>query len=664
MKVGLACLALVAVVLGGSLAATGGDELEDSDDPAALLDDHGADPVTLRAATSPVVAALLDDHGGDPVTRRAAVQPPPRDLDELRASIAAILARERVPGAGIALVEGDRIVWTGGVGVADLSTGRPVTADTLFRVGSITKSVVALAFVRLAEQGRLDLRASVSDLAPELAIGNRWAAEQPITVSHLLEHTAGFDDMHPNEFHGPLAIEAMPLADALARNPRSRVARWYPGSRFSYANPGYTVAAYLLEKITGRSYEDVVTRQVLAPLGMSGAALRLTPEVDARLARGYADGDQPVYRALYHRPAGNLMASPRDIAALVKLGLSRGRVGGAPLISPPGMARIERGETVRLDAGDASYGLGNVGDVTERALIRGHDGGIGGFISSYGYLPGCGVGYVLLLNASRSLSALLEIRHLLIEYLLAGVSVPPPPAPVPVTDAELRRWAGTYHHAAPRHQVFAFLGRMEPGFELFMDGGRPYLRLVPDLGGRVELIPLGGDRFRAPWASGSHIAFGHDASGRRIFVADDAYFAEEPRSRTVLYATASSICTSILATGLLLPVIALFRRRRRSPGIGWPLCAAIAGVAFVPVFIEAFSAIALHERAGPAVGLFLLTLVLAIGSAGSAVQALAWLPRPGPITGKLYRLIFAATACCVTGYLAAYGLIGIRLWSY
>src|SRR5215468_1797710 len=333
----------------------------------------------------------------------ASAEAPPRTIDELRAKISGILLREGIPGAGIALIDGDQILWAGGVGVADRATGRPVTADTLFRVGSITKSFVALALVQLAEQGRIDLQAPVAALAPELAIRNRWAAVQPITVAHLLEHTAGFDDMHPNEMYAPLAAEAMPLAAVLARNPASRVARWRPGSRFSYANPGYTVAAYLIEKITGRPYEDVLARELLAPLGMTGAALRWSPEVDARLARGYADGDAPVpYAALYHRPAGNLMASPRELAALVQLALGRGRIGGRAVISPAGMARIERCETARLDAGDTSYGLGNFGDVSERVPIRGHTGGIDGFLSSYGYLPGQGTGFVLLVNSTRS----------------------------------------------------------------------------------------------------------------------------------------------------------------------------------------------------------------------------------------------------------------------
>lgn len=594
----------------------------------------------------------------------AAADAPPRDLDELRARIARVLLREHVPGAGIALVEGDGIVWAGGVGVADRATGRPVTADTLFRVGSITKSFVALALVRLAEQGRIDLRAPVAALAPELAIGNRWAAEQPITVAHVLEHTAGFDDMHPNEWSGPLAIEAMPLAQVLARNPASRVARWRPGSRYSYANPGYTVAAYLIEKVTGRPYEDVIARELFEPMGMTGAALRWSPAVDARLARGYGQGDAPVpYVAIYHRPAGNLMASPRDLAALVQLALARGRIGRRTVISPAGMARIERSETAWLDAGDASYGLGNGGDVSERVPLRGHGGGIDGYLSWYGYSPDQGVGFVVLVNSTRSPRAMVAIRHLLIEYLLAGTPVPPPPRAV-VPEDELRRWVGTYHAAAPRHQLLAAVERAAPGLELFVERGRLFARRMPASGAPVELIPLGGDRFRVPTASAGHLRFGRDREGRRVLAADVGYFVEEPRARTLVFAVGPPICLWILGTGLYLP-IGLFRRRaRRGPGSGWPICTSLALFGAGHLFTAALDPFVLGELNLYTVGIFVLTIAFAIGSFGSMVQALHWLPRPASIATRIHRLCFGLAACCATAYLAAYGLIGIRLWSY
>jgi CubicO group peptidase (beta-lactamase class C family) len=597
------------------------------------------------------------------VSSVAAAEAPPRDIDELRARVARVLLREHVPGAGIALIAGDRIVWAGGVGVADVQTRRPVTADTLFRVGSITKSFVALALVKLAERGHVDLRAPVAATAPELAIGNRWEAEQPITIAHVLEHTAGFDDIHPNEWAAPVAAEAMPLAQVLARNPASRVARWRPGSRASYANPGYTVAAYVLEKITGRPYEEVLARELFEPLGMTGAALRWTPEVDARLARGYGDDGALVpYQALYHRPAGNLMASPRELAALVQLALGRGRYRGRAVISPESMARIERSETAWLTA-DVSYGLGNGGDASERALIRGHDGGLEGFLSMYGYLPAQGVGFVVLVNSTRSWHAVVAIRHLLVEYLLGDAPVPPPPR-AEVPESELVRWVGNYHRAAARLQLLAFLERTMPGIEVFVERGRLYARQVPATRDRLELIPLGGDGFRAEGASAGDIRFGRDREGRRILVSTGGYLVEEPRARTLLFAIAPRICVWILLSGLLLPLGVLRRRVGPTPGIGWRLCASLSCVAIPRLFSAALQPFVLGEANRYTIGIFALTIVFAVASAASLVQALIWLVRPGSITTKLHRLSFGLAACCTTAFLAAYGIIGVRLWCY
>jgi hypothetical protein len=123
----------------------------------------------------------------------------------------------------------------------------------------------------------------------------------------------------------------------------------------------------------------------------------------------------------------------------------------------------------------------------------------------------------------------------------------------------------------------------------------------------------------------------------------------------------------ILAIGLLLP-LTVFRRRARSlsgpgPGFGWPLCASLSFFA-VPRLFMTIPAGTLGEPNLHTIGIFVLTLSFMVGSIGSAVQALAWLPRPAPLAGRLHHLLFALAACSATAYLAAYGIIGIRLWSY
>jgi CubicO group peptidase (beta-lactamase class C family) len=124
--------------------------------------------------------------GFDTLARRVgpALADPPRTIPELRERIAAVLRREGVPGVGIALVGRDGPIWIGGVGVADVQTGVPVTGETVFRAASITKMVVALGVMRLVDQGKLDLDAPLQ--LPGVAIDNPWRDEAPVTLAQVL----------------------------------------------------------------------------------------------------------------------------------------------------------------------------------------------------------------------------------------------------------------------------------------------------------------------------------------------------------------------------------------------------------------------------------------------------------------------------------------------
>src|SRR5690606_7559554 len=128
-----------------------------------------------------------------------------------RSEAAAILEETGIPGAGIALVRSYGIEWAGGVGLADREARLPVTADTHFRAGSISKTFVAAAIVQLYLDDELSLDQPVSELAPLVGIDNPWEATDPVTVRHLLQHTAGFDDMHFNEMYNLTHAPDIPL---------------------------------------------------------------------------------------------------------------------------------------------------------------------------------------------------------------------------------------------------------------------------------------------------------------------------------------------------------------------------------------------------------------------------------------------------------------------
>ena len=217
-----------------------------------------------------------------------AADPFPKTVEEFRDAVRAVLRDTGVPGAGLALVRTAGVEWAGGVGVADRDSNAPVTADTHFRAGSISKTFVASAMVQLYLDGEVDLDTPIREIAPELQIDNAWEPADPIRVIHLLQHTAGFDDMHFNEIYAPSTAPELPLDAVLSLNPASRVVRWRPGTRMSYSNPGYAIAGYLIEKITGQKYEDRIAERIFKPSGMPTSSFYLTTDDEARLAKGIA----------------------------------------------------------------------------------------------------------------------------------------------------------------------------------------------------------------------------------------------------------------------------------------------------------------------------------------------------------------------------------------
>ncbi|MHB8500953.1 MAG: serine hydrolase domain-containing protein, partial [Candidatus Acidiferrales bacterium] len=143
--------------------------------------------------------------------------PHPKTLQELQNAMKDVLSKAHLPGAGVALVSNGELLWCGGFGKADVASGRDVTCDTEFRVGSISKSFVALALLKLQEEGKINLEARLQDVAPEIPVKNRWQSTNPVRIVNLLEHTAGFDDMEAAEVYNFKDPYNFPLLDVFKR---------------------------------------------------------------------------------------------------------------------------------------------------------------------------------------------------------------------------------------------------------------------------------------------------------------------------------------------------------------------------------------------------------------------------------------------------------------
>jgi D-alanyl-D-alanine carboxypeptidase len=186
------------------------------------------------------------------------------DFAALEQSASAELARLHIPGASIAIVRGDRVIYTKAIGTANVETGEPLRSEMLFRLGSTTKMMTAAALVGLAVEGKIDLNQPIgkylSGLTPMLA---------GVTANQLLSHTAGIHDEAPMQGSHDDA--------ALGSGIRAWTDAWFftaPGKIISYANPGYWVAGYLVEVLTGKPYADAMEERVFRPLGMTRTTLR------------------------------------------------------------------------------------------------------------------------------------------------------------------------------------------------------------------------------------------------------------------------------------------------------------------------------------------------------------------------------------------------------
>src|SRR5438094_1699721 len=178
------------------------------------------------------------------------------------------------------------------------------------------------------------------------------------------------------------------------------------GTRMYSANPRNAIAGYLIEKTTGEPFDQYIREMFLRPMGMEHADYPFTEANKALLATAY-EGNPPKavrYPFIYLRPAGDLKASPGELAKLVQFFLRRGKAGETQLVKPESILRMEAPETTLAAKNGLrlGYGLANYSSVEGGVVAHGHNGGIDGFLSTYRYMPEQNWGYVILLNSSNS----------------------------------------------------------------------------------------------------------------------------------------------------------------------------------------------------------------------------------------------------------------------
>jgi CubicO group peptidase (beta-lactamase class C family) len=594
-------------------------------------------------------------------------------LPELTDSIRRVMAKEHIPGLLLVLATRDSVLFAGGLGEANVATHQPVTAHTLFRIGSVTKTFVALSLLQLIEQGKLHLNDEVRKIAPEIPIDNPWEATDPVRVVHLLEHTAGFDDMGFNRFFNLTTTDLSGRASVELFRAELRC-RWRPGERLAYSNPGYQVAGYLLEKFSGQPYEQYLTQHFLRPLNMPDATPTRRPAALPQLAQGYSytaghyEAKPPL--ALYPGAAGSMNASAADLVRYVQFFLRDGRTAeGTALVQPASLREMETmHSTLAARSGlPTGYGLANYAvTVKGKAIFWGHGGAIPGFISALGYNRALGVGYALSNNGDKRRG---RIELLVQQFLLRQAPRIAPPASVALAVAEAAAYLGHYRLAAPRYQMD--LSRLLGIFSVERRGA--LLLVLPLIGKPDTLLATGLRTFRHPSELVASTVFTRDADGHRVLISGTTpaqLYAIEAGfwwwlTPFLLVLSGLLVGTTSLA-GLVWLVYAL--RRRLPPAQVLPrLLPLLATLAFAAT-ARAFSSTSgsqelLGRLSVQSVLLFIGPLIFAGCALAGLVLLLYRFRQFRSRLAAWYLLLTYGGLGFLVAVLSTYGWLGIRLWN-
>ena len=600
---------------------------------------------------------------------------PPTNIEELKSAVAAILKEYDIPGIGIALVTKDKVFWTGGVGKADVAANRDITADTMFRVGSITKGFVALRALQLVEQHKLNLDEKVADAAPEIPVVNQWAATNPVTLAELLEHTAGFDDFPLAEFYDFGAPPEKPLKWTLTYFRGPEHVRWRPGSRMSYSNPGYGLAGYLVEKAGAAPLEDQIDANILRPLGMTHSDMRLTADARDQLAQGYEEGAPVPYYPIYLRPAGEIKSSPNEMARFVRMMLNRGELDGARIVSPESITRMETPETsLAARAGlKNGYGLGNYADLEFPIVQRGHDGGIDGFLSRYAYIPDAGAGYFYSINASGPAAgrATRKLNELFYRYLTRGVTAHQEPAQKMPHGAS--EWEGYYEPESPRQSILQYAEILTGGVFVSVDSDGVHVR--PLFGKPHKLIPVGTNLFRTEKAAAAGTIFTADGKDNVVMVSTippdmpvPVYFVKTnpiwPMTRMILVIGALFVMlTSIVFAAIWIPR-KISGRMKDAPYLAVRILPLLATLSLLAAFAMTLTAGPVYlARPGLAsISFYLGTIAFSVLSIVGLALALISTRWPISRGVRIHSMMVSVACVGLTSYLAYWHQIGLRLW--
>ena len=362
----------------------------------------------------------------------------------LAAETERLVALYGVPGVAVGVINGDD-EYVAGFGVTNREHPLPVDADTLFQIGSTTKTVTGTLVMRLVEQGLLDLDVPVRHYLPTLRLADEEVAAR-VTLRHLLSHTGGWvGDFFDDTGRGDDALARM--VDRLHELPQLTPL----GTVWSYNNAGFYLAGRILEVITGQAYEALAHDLILAPLGMTRSFFWADEMITHRVAAGHQHDPhdlmapptvaRPWGLVRSAHPVGGIVSSVRDQVRYARFHLGDGSAADGTRLLTTESIRAMQTPFVQGDLGGLFGLTWFIRDVQGHRIVR-HGGATKGQLAAFLMIPAAGFALTVLTNSSRGAELYRDLTAWAFRTFL-GIETPLP-VPETRTAAEVRPFVGRY----------------------------------------------------------------------------------------------------------------------------------------------------------------------------------------------------------------------------
>jgi CubicO group peptidase (beta-lactamase class C family) len=485
------------------------------------------------------------------------------------------LGRYHIPGMVVAVVHDSDIVLARGYGYADVDRKVPFDPDsTVIRIASVSKLFTGTAVMQLVERGVLDMHQDIDAYLTRFKVEN-WPGK-PITLHHLLTHTAGLDDRSVGKSAWTQENQ-VPLGDFLATHLPQRIVP--PGEVYMYSNFSNALAGFVVEEAAHEDYAFYVRRNILEPLGMHSSDYRLRPDLQPLLAQCYSHAGAGFKRQPFDfindYPGGQMLSTGRDMAKFMIAHIQLGRYAGKRILSEQSamtMRTVQFSHHPELEHA-AGYSFGIVPARSQTVLM--HDGGYTGIGSRLCLCPESRIGFFVACNIMDG-SLIDEVSHTLLDLIIPAApedGTKYPLAVLPRYDRDIAGFAGKYRYSRYAHssveKVGILIGMTGPEMSIGQNGegmilmdtffGKPrrMIQIQPCLFQSID------DKYMC--------AFRKDESGRITHLFTNGNTAFEKLSwyeSTTFQRSLFAVCLLFFASvSVLLPAIQKIRRICKPRGL-------------------------------------------------------------------------------------------------